>query len=428
MKIYDGEFFADCTVIVFKEQGKREYDVFISSYLDYKKLVLPKMIKCYPIEELRDYIQDKQLIGFNNQYFDNQIVMFIIDGHTTPEKIYDFSQGVINKGRDNRFFKQYSDKQVHKYFRYLDLYKINHYDNPARSTGLKKLEFSYRSNSIKDLPFDHTTKLTRLSQLEDLITYCCKDCNETETCYDKTHDKIEFRQELAIEEKIPCLNWSDVKIGEHLNIRDYCRAVGISEQDLRDIKTDYNQPVKFSECIPDYIKFRTKELQNFLEEIKKIEIKADGTFSREIVFKGNTYTIAKGGIHSGEEHRTIRSNDIYKLIDADVNSFYPSEMIKRKICAPHLDSIMIEAMERGLRKRLFEYKPKIKTDKKIKLKSETIKLQLNGGGFGKLNSEYSPLYYPKGLFSVTIGCQMSLLLLIEMLEINDFKVVSVNTK
>lgn len=426
MKIYDGEFFADSTVIVFKEYNKREYDCFVSSYMDLSKLKLPKMIKVHPIEELAEYILGQSIAGFNNQEFDDQITMFIITGQTSPEAIYAFSQGIISKTRENRFFKQYTAAQIKKYFSSIDLYKINHYDNPARSTGLKKLEFSYRSSSIQDLPFDHTVKLTRISELEDMITYCCKDCNETEVCYNKSVDKVQFRVDLKEQEGINCLNWSDVRIGESLNIRDYCNAMNIKEQELRAIKTDYDQPVNFSECIPDYIEFKTPELQTFLRDLKQITVKADSEFTRSLEFKGNKYTIAKGGIHSNEEERIIRSNDKYNIIDADVGSQYPSEMIKRRIYAPHLDPIIIENMEIGIKKRLYEYKIKAKTDNKYKQLSDLEKIK-NNSLYGKLNSSYSPLYYPKGMFSVTLGCQMSILLLIEDLELAGFKVISANT-
>jgi hypothetical protein len=56
-----------------------------------------------------------------------------------------------------------------------------------------------------------------------------------------------------------------------------------------------------------------------------------------------------------------------------------------------------------------------------------LKLCINGGFFGKLNQKGSFLYYPEGMLLVTIGCQMEIMMLIEMLEEAGIQVVSGNT-
>ena len=43
----------------------------------------------------------------------------------------------------------------------IDLFKIHHFDNMARSTSLKLLEFNMRLASVKDLPFPVGSTLTR---------------------------------------------------------------------------------------------------------------------------------------------------------------------------------------------------------------------------------------------------------------------------
>lgn len=78
----------------------------------------------------------------------------------------------------------------------------------------------------------------------------------------------------------------------------------------------------------------------------------------------------------------------------------------------------------------FEIETKIKELEKELIEQQTItdgkKLSINGS-FGKFGSMYSKLYSPNLLLAVTITGQLSLLLLIEMLEYNDIPVVSANT-
>ncbi|XSC42720.1 hypothetical protein ACF1BQ_031270 [Bradyrhizobium sp. RDT10] len=52
---------------------------------------------------------------------------------------------------------------------------------------------------------------------------------------------------------------------------------------------------------------------------------------------------------------------------------------------------------------------------------------VNNGAFGKLDSKWSVLFAPDLMIQVTIGGQLSLLMLIEMVERAGFRVVSANT-
>ena len=64
--------------------------------------------------------------------------------------------------------------------------------------------------------------------------------------------------------------------------------------------------------------------------------------------------------------------------------------------------------------------------KKYQTESDAKKLTTNGT-FGKTSNKYSLLYNPRMMIGVTITGQLSLLMLIEMLELHDIPVVSANT-
>lgn len=310
-KVFDGEFFADCTVLVFKSENN--YDAFVACNIDYSSLKIPKC-KIYPLSDLKSYIKDNnQLIGFNNQYFDNPILEKIIRGMVKAEDIYEYSQELINS--KNRFRRDFKDYQLS--FTYLDLLKINHYDNPARATSLKKLEFNYRRKKIMDLPFHHTSFVTKLKQLEDTIRYCMEDVDTTEECYTKSKQAILFRQSLS--GKLDAMNMSDVAIGEELNAIEYSKLSGIDIWELKHNKPSFdNLTIHFKDCIPDYIKFKSPILNDFLNEIKTVTVHKTKGFEKTILFHDNIITYGQGGIHTVNSPKLTRSDSEYCIITLDV--------------------------------------------------------------------------------------------------------------
>lgn len=108
------------------------------------------------------------------------------------------------------------------------------------------------------------------------------------------------------------------------------------------------------------------------------------------------------------------------LAEIDVVSYYPNIMINNRYIPNNYPERFIDDYKKFYDERLVAKK----TGDNIK--SETCKIILNGT-FGKLGSNHSSLYAPNLLLNVTITGQLTLLMLIEQLEINDISVVSANT-
>src|SRR5690606_10099285 len=110
------------------------------------------------------------MVGFNSVGFDYPVLHHCMTtGNLTAANAYTKAQAIIdNQGDDDRWVHMVwaSDMIVPQ----LDLYKIHHFDNRAKSTGLKALEFAMRSESIEDLPFPVGVDLTD-EQIDTLITY-----------------------------------------------------------------------------------------------------------------------------------------------------------------------------------------------------------------------------------------------------------------
>lgn len=421
MKIFDGEFFADSTVVVFKEYSKKEYDVFIGCKIKYN-LKIPKCT-FYKLSDLKDYLIGQAIVGFNNQNFDNQVITKITKGVTNPIDIYDYSQKIISN--PNRNFREYYDDKLS--FIYLDLFKINHYDNPARSTSLKKLEFNYRRKKIMDLPFHHTSLLKNEKELEEIVRYCMEDVGVTEECYNNSKKAVKFREELSKEYNKSMMNLSDSSIGAEIGLTMFCKNNGYSENYIKKQIPKYPSiEIKFADCIPSYISFETPELQSLLSRVKNKIATSTKEFKEKINFGDAIITLGQGGIHTEDSPRLVVKTDDYSINDCDITSMYPAEMIKRKLFPRHLN----ESWSNGLRDKYYErskvYKPLAKKDPTAKLKSDAIKLILNST-FGKTNSEFSWQYDPLVTMSVTIGGQFMILMLIERFVINNIKLISANT-
>jgi hypothetical protein len=133
------------------------------------------------------------------------------------------------------------------------------------------------------------------------------------------------------------------------------------------------------------------------------------------------YSLGIGGLHSTEKHRAIVTNQEELLIDVDVVSYYPSIILNNKYAPQQFDrNEFIEFYQ-----KIYDGRLEAKRNGDIH-KSQIYKIILNSS-FGKFGEQYSALYSPSLLIHTTITGQLSLLMLIEMLEYENIKVVSSNT-
>ena len=136
------------------------------------------------------------------------------------------------------------------------------------------------------------------------------------------------------------------------------------------------------------------------------------------VIDGKVYVYGTGGIHMSIESETVRADDEWTIIDADVTSMYPSISIANNVYPEHLGITFCKVykdlfMERG------RY-PKGSGP------NGAIKLALNSV-YGKSNSEFSPLYDPKYTLTITINGQLCLSMLAEKLIGLGCKMIQCNT-
>src|SRR5690606_741682 len=121
--------------------------------------------RVYEISEYRDdrqymlqwfnYLQQHQIpmIGFFSEQYDYPLLHFIYTNpQCTAADIYAKSQSIVNS--TDRFGSTIWPRD--RFAPQIDLAKIHHFDNRAKSTGLKALEVNMRSHNVLEstVPFD----------------------------------------------------------------------------------------------------------------------------------------------------------------------------------------------------------------------------------------------------------------------------------
>jgi hypothetical protein len=180
----------------------------------------------------------------------------------TAKEIYDFAMKLINSGKENKFGSAVKEKDV--IIPQVDLFKVHHFDNKARATSLKMLEYNMRSTNIEDLPFPVGTVLTD-AEKDVLIKYNKHDVSETLKFYWYSYENLKLRADLTEQFGFDCTNFNDTKIGKELFIRTLekeapgsCYRKTEFGKEVRQTKRD---KIVIKDCLFPYIKFDRPEFQ-----------------------------------------------------------------------------------------------------------------------------------------------------------------------
>jgi len=380
-------------------------------------------------------------VGYNNLRFDAQVIEWIIRNHnnwhekSALEVCALIAQKAADIIHDANFdvFPEYREEWLT--YKQIDLFKINHYDNKNRRVSLKRLEFEMDLENIEEMPIHHTKTNMTNEEIDITIDYCRNDIyatyefylvtiGETEHPLYKGNNQIELRQDIQEEFGIPCLNYSDSKIGDEMIKKFYAQEKGIKYEDLPK-KGYFRKEIKASECMASYITFETDELKKFHKLVKKQILTMTDDFKESLVFKGNTYTFAKGGLHTENKPKIFEADEETFIIDWDVSSYYPAIIINNGRYPKHLGPSFLRGYKQMFDKRL-ELKPLAKSDKKIKGIVGALKLAVNSV-YGKSSDMQNWIYDRQLTMFTTLTGELSLLMLIEKYELNGIHVISANT-
>ena len=277
--VYDLETYPNVFTAVFVDPNTRKIYVFeISDRKDDSKRFRTYLKKLYENKTI--------LVSFNGIGFDYPILhAWLKKDILTAGEIYSFAQEIIeDMGGEERFKHIIPDHK--QWLKQMDLFKINHYDNKAKATSLKMIEFNMRSENIEDLPYEVGSILTS-EQIDNLIKYNIHDVMETMKFWltPKMQESINLRKEITQRYGIDFTNYNDGKIGKQffqMKIEeanpDACYRV---LPDGRKIARQTKRPViKFADLKLSYIKFETPEFNALYNWMLKQEItETKGVFS-----------------------------------------------------------------------------------------------------------------------------------------------------
>lgn len=237
-----------------------------------------------------DYLHDNEhrLVGFNSCGFDYPIIHKLIEnrnalpktGKALAAKVFHWAQQQIDSFKNDGF--GYTVKTEDQYVKQVDLYRIWHFNNKAKSTGLKMLEFNMRLDNIEDLPYDIEEELTD-EMLDDIKAYNEHDVACTLAFYNASASQIEFRDNLSIKLGRDFTNADDTKIGAEYFQMELEKA-GVSLYTHKDgkrlTKQTKRDKIAIKDCLFNYYSFTRPEFQAIYDWFsKQVITETKGVFS-----------------------------------------------------------------------------------------------------------------------------------------------------
>jgi hypothetical protein len=322
----------------------------------------------------------------------------------------------------------------------VDIFKMHHLDNPAKSTGLKTLQINLHSPNVVEceLGFDRDITVQEINDIA--IPYNFHDVSETKKVVKHSADAINFRVGLIEKFGVEVLNWNDTKIGEQMVIQRlgdelcYDRSSG-----RRKMRQTPRSSIALNDIIFPYIKFENPEFIRVLNYLKQQTLRADeiasftedspviktkGVFTDlSATVGGVMFDYGVGGIHGSVDRKRVESNEEWLIKDIDVASLYPSIAIVNRLSPEHLGEAFVQVYS-----DLPKERKKWQAEKGKKCtEANALKLASNGV-YGKSNSLWSPFYDPKFTMTVTINGQLLLSMLIERLAtVPSLQIIQGNT-
>ena len=405
--IYDVETFINFFCVTFYNVSTKEYSQYEISFRKNESSDLTKFMS-----------NVTHLIGFNNIDFDAPVLNYAL--HVPhSNRIFEFAQILIkgsSEDKDKMKKWTYKSWDWHDH----DLFRMLNFNNTH--VGLKYTSVALRHKKVQDLPIHYSDEVT-YENADLVLLYNKNDVDITATLYNTVESKWKLREQLGIKWGIDFMSSSDSKMGTDLLEQIYVQLSGVDLNKLRPLRT-FRDSVAMKDIILDKINFKTKELQYFLENLKKKILYSSGEFKHKekLLFGGHEYTFASGGLHSVDSPGVFEADENTLLCDYDFSSYYPNLIIQYGFKPEHLDASFIELMSKITADRI-----KAKKEQGSKsTEAEALKIVINAL-FGKLGSPFHWVYDPKSMLSVTINGQLFLLMIVEELHLSGIECISANT-
>ena len=390
-------------------------------------------------------------------------------------------KGVNSKGETIYFGKSLKQTSIN-----LQWYELLEHELPPISDV--DIHFYNKDYRYKDMTYDQVNQLVDKwdryvipEWITDIMHYNLNDVFIVCEMIRLYIDEVRLRYNISKAYEVDVLSSSRSNIADNLFVKFYSEFSGLAESQWRGRKTE-RTAMSFKRVIFPFIKFKTKELQELLEEMKKVVIYSIGKKALkeiapkypelkylktnnesgwfEVKINNLIYTIATGGLHSQDIPRELKSKltfvDNWKLSDCkeggskeedapsiwdvitdnsyiyvhwDIASFYPSIMDVYKIAPAHMNEGVFVKLIHWLKETRVtakhskeDYIDGIPKD----VLAQVLKIVINSI-YGKLGFEKGDICDRLAVLKVTINGQLMIMMLCESLELAGIEVVSANT-
>ncbi|MCU7895087.1 MAG: hypothetical protein KZQ62_09170 [Candidatus Thiodiazotropha sp. (ex Lucinoma aequizonata)] len=411
--IYDIETYPNCFTLTIQkaEDDQTVWQFEISDWKDDQLI----------IKILLEYFNElgHRMVGFNNLGFDYPILHFFASkNNINASEIFTKASDII----DSKNIFENTVPHTREVVQQIDLFRIHHFNNRAKSTSLKAMEFNMRSYNIRELPFPPGTTLSK-NDVEIVKEYNKHDVAETLKFYNLSKSLIDFRTVLSKRYDRNLLNHDDIKIGKDymvLRLEDVNHGCCYDPYTHRPKQT-LRRVIDLNECIIPSINFKRREFQDIKQWLQEQRVTETSKVFKNLhcYIDDFKFTFGTGGLHGSVEFREYTANAQFEIMDVDVKAYYPSLAIAQKFYPEHLGKMFCEVYQSILDER-GNFEPNT-------LENKIYKLALNGV-FGNSNNRYSPFYDPQFTMSITLNGQLLMCLLAEkLMDIDEVEMIQVNT-
>ena len=404
--VMDYETLSNCFVGVFEHYKTNETKIFVVHDLrnDFDEF----------INFINKNIENREWhISYNGLAFDAQVTHYIIDnyhklkdlsGSDIAADIYIYAQRCITKS-NNKEFSDYPQWKMS--IGQIDLFKLHHWDNPAKRSSLKWIQYSMDWQNILEMPIEHDTLVESAGEIDTIIEYCVNDVRSTKEIFNRSKSQIKLRKELTDTYGINLYSASEPRISKELFGFYLSQKLNIPKRDLKQMRT-HRSTIKVKDILLPYIKFTSPEFNNIHERFKSLEIdatKLKGGFKYSVNYKGVKTDFGLGGVHGAAKKAVYEADDEMIIMSSDVTSFYPNLAIKNKWSPGHFPKEEFCNQYEWF----FEERKKIPKSNPM---NYVYKIILNST-FGLSNDINSFFYDPELCMRITINGQLSLMMLYE---------------
>ena len=382
---YDIEVTAFDSLVVFLNRNKEEVAHFWNNR-DRKTTDDPS-----GFEDIPDLIRDKTLVGYNNYFYDDNILTVMMNSATSMPNFIKATNDKIISGE--RFSGRKSPL-----IRSLDTMQQIDVSHPS----LKQIEGNMGISIVESsVDFNIGRPLTD-AEREEMLYYCRHDVAATVDIYNlREKSYFETKESLLTmmpeDKRTSASRWNTTTLSANILLGD----TGLVAWEKHRVPAKYWRNV---EEIPSAVWDMWEDITGSMEAVtgkgRSIKIKAYGC----------TFVFGLGGLHGAPDKPLVASN--IKL--ADVGSMYPSliKMLRALGDATDMyDSIRLERLA-------------IKHSDPVR--AGALKLVLNSV-YGLFKSKYSALFNPMASATVCIYGQIALFKLCGMLHDAGYKIINANT-